>query len=130
LGRIESFIEKNGYSKDAILRFETTVSKDVPRIQFSEIRGATGMSTLDFARRYLGQPLGIRIPSWLRDPQGIHFGGNEMHMTPRAMLEIGALYLRGGRTGNQQVVSEAWIQASFKSRTQSRWSGRHYGYGW
>ena len=90
----------------------------------------TGMSTLDFARRYLGQPLGIRIPSWFRDPQGIYFGGNEMQMTPRAMLEIGELYLRGGRVGNKQVVSEAWIQASFKPRTQSRRSGREYGYGW
>jgi CubicO group peptidase (beta-lactamase class C family) len=91
---------------------------------------ATGMSTLDFARRHLGQPLGISIPSWLRDPQGIYFGGNEMHMRPRAMLEIGELYLRGGRAKGRQVVSEAWIQASLKPRTQSRWSGRQYGYGW
>jgi len=91
---------------------------------------ATGMSTLAFARLYLGQPLGIRIAPWMRDPQGIYFGGNEMQMTPRAMLEIGELYLRGGRVGGRQVVSESWIQASFKPRTQSRWSGRQYGYGW
>ena len=90
----------------------------------------TGMSTLAFARLYLGQPLGIRILSWMRDPQGIYFGGNEMRMTPRAMLEIGELYLRLGRAGGRQVVSEAWIQASLKSRTQSRRSGRQYGYGW
>jgi CubicO group peptidase (beta-lactamase class C family) len=91
---------------------------------------ATGMSTLDFARLHLGQPLAIRIPSWMRDPQGIYFGGNEMHMRPRAMLEIGELYLRGGRVKGRQVVSEAWVQASLKPRTQSRWSGRQYGYGW
>ena len=91
---------------------------------------ATGMSTLAFARLYLGQPLGIRIHSWMRDPQGIYFGGNEMRMTPRAMLEFGELYLRRGRVGGRQVVSESWIQASLKPRTQSRWSGRQYGYGW
>ncbi len=91
---------------------------------------ATGMSTLEFARLHLGQPLGIRIFSWMRDPQGIYFGGNEMHMRPRAMLEIGELYLRRGRVKGRQVVSEAWIQASLKPRTQSRWSGRQYGYGW
>ncbi len=91
---------------------------------------ATGMSTLAFARLYLGQPLGIRIPPWMRDPQGLYFGGNEMHLTPRAMVEIGELYLRGGRVGGRQVLSESWIQASLKPRTQSRWSGRQYGYGW
>jgi CubicO group peptidase (beta-lactamase class C family) len=91
---------------------------------------ATGMTTLAFARLYLGQPLGIRIHSWMRDPQGIYFGGNEMRMTPRAMLEFGELYLRRGRVGGRQVVSESWIQASLEPRTQSRWSGGQYGYGW
>ena len=41
LGRIESFIEKNGYTKNDIIRFVTTVTKDVPRSQFSGIREAT-----------------------------------------------------------------------------------------
>ena len=91
---------------------------------------ATGMSTFEFARRYLAAPLGIPIRPWLRDPQGIYFGGNEMHLPPRAMLKIGELYVRAGRVGNKQVVSEAWIRESLKPRTQSRWSGHEYGYGW
>ena len=91
---------------------------------------STAMSTLDFARRYLADPLGIRIRPWMRDPQGIYFGGNEMYLTPRAMLEIGELYLNRGRVGDQQVVSAAWIRESLKPRTQSRWSGNEYGYGW
>ena len=41
VGRIESFIEKNGYTKNDIIRFVTTVTKDVPRSQFSGIREAT-----------------------------------------------------------------------------------------
>ena len=91
---------------------------------------STGMSTLDFARRYLGEPLGIRLRPWMRDPQGIYFGGNEMHLTPRAMLEVGELYLNRGRVGDRQVISEAWIRESLQPRTQSRWSGHEYGYGW
>jgi len=91
---------------------------------------ATGMSTYEFARRYLTGPLGIPIRPWMRDPQGIYFGGNEMHMSPRAMLEIGELYLRAGRVGDKQVVSEEWIRESLKPRTQSPWSGHEYGYGW
>jgi CubicO group peptidase (beta-lactamase class C family) len=91
---------------------------------------STGMSTLDFARRYLADPLGIRIRPWMRDPQGIYFGGNEMHLTPRAMLEVGELYLNHGRVGGKQVVSEGWIRESLQPRTRSRRSRHQYGYGW
>ena len=91
---------------------------------------ATGMSTFEFASRNLADPLGIAIRPWLRDPQGIYFGGNEMHLTPRALLQIGGRFLNHGRIGNNQVVSEAWIGESLKPRTRSRWSGREYGYGW
>ncbi|MGH7824962.1 MAG: serine hydrolase domain-containing protein [Candidatus Binatia bacterium] len=91
---------------------------------------ATRMSTFEFARRYLTDPLGLPITPWARDPQGIYLGGNEMHWTPRAMLAFGELYLDGGRAGDKLVVSETWIKESLKPRTRSRWSGREYGYGW
>jgi len=91
---------------------------------------ATGMSTLDFARRYLAEPLDIKIGTWPRDPQGIYFGGNEMHLSPRAMVEFGELYLNNGRAGNRQVVSETWVEESFKPRTHSPRHGHQYGYGW
>ncbi|HEX9878878.1 MAG TPA: serine hydrolase [Candidatus Binatia bacterium] len=91
---------------------------------------AAGMSTYEFARRFLAEPLGIAIRPWLRDPQGIYFGGNEMHLLPRAMLKIGELYRLGGRAGNKQVVSASWVRDSLTPRTWSRFSGRQYGYGW
>jgi CubicO group peptidase (beta-lactamase class C family) len=91
---------------------------------------ASGLSTLEFARRHLASPLGITIPAWTRDPQGIYLGGNEMHMRPRDLLKIGELYLNRGRAGDRQVVSEAWVRESSEPRTSSRWSGRSYGYGW
>ena len=91
---------------------------------------ATGTSTLEFGRRYLAQPLGIALPAWQRDPQGIYFGGNEMQVTPRAMLKIGELYLKSGVWGGRRIVSEGWVHASLVPRTWSRFSGRQYGYGW
>jgi CubicO group peptidase (beta-lactamase class C family) len=91
---------------------------------------ASGISTLDFARRYLGTPLGMTIPAWTRDPQGVYLGGNEMHLRPRDLVKIGELYLNRGRVGERQVVSEAWVRESIEPRTTSRWSGRSYGYGW
>ena len=45
----------------------------------------------------LGAPLDIRVPPWTRDPQGYYMGGNQMALTPRAMLRIGELVRRRGR---------------------------------
>lgn len=91
---------------------------------------ATGMSTWAYARRKLGGPLGIDIPRWPRDPQGIYFGGNDMRLTPRAMVAIGELYRNGGRVGRRQVVPEGWVDTSFVVRTHSPFNGHGYGWGW
>ena len=91
---------------------------------------ATGMTTLAFGRRYLARPLGIDLPAWVRDPQGIYLGGNEMALTPRAMLGVGDLFRRGGSIDGLELVSRSWIEASWTPRTASRWSRRQYGYGW
>lgn len=90
----------------------------------------TGQSTFAYARSRLAEPLGISLPRWARDPQGIYFGGNEMLLSPRAMIRFGELYRNGGRRGDAQVVPAEWIHASLEPRTRSRWSGDGYGYGW
>jgi CubicO group peptidase (beta-lactamase class C family) len=87
-------------------------------------------STWAFANEALAKPLGIALARWPQDPQGIYFGGNEMLMTPRQMMAFGELYLRRGRAGGRQVISEAWIDASWTPRTRSNWSEQLYGYGW
>jgi len=91
---------------------------------------ATGTTTLTFARQALAAPLGIDLPSWPRDPQGIYLGGNEMAMRPRDMVRFGELVLGGGQYGGTRIVSEAWLVTSMIPRTTSAWSGREYGYGW
>ena len=91
---------------------------------------ATRMSTWQFANRYLARPLGITIPRWRRDPQGIYFGGNDMYLTPREMLAFGTLYLERGRLAGRQIVPAAWVDSSLTPRTRSGWSGNEYGYGW
>lgn len=91
---------------------------------------AGGESLLKLAQAWLGEPLNIRIQDWMRDPQGIHFGGNEMHLSPRAVARIGELYRLGGEIDGRRVVSREWIKQSWTPRGRSPWSGDHYGYGW
>ena len=48
-------------------------------------------SLLALARDWLGEPLGIVIPPWTRDPQGLYLGGNNMALSPRALLRFGEM---------------------------------------
>ncbi|GHE19777.1 6-aminohexanoate hydrolase [Halomonas urumqiensis] len=91
---------------------------------------ASGDTTLALARRLLGEPLGITIPAWPRDPQGIYFGGNDMQLSPRALIRIGELYRQGGSLNGQRILPEGWVEASWTARGTSPWTGDGYGYGW
>jgi len=90
----------------------------------------TGRSTLAITRDWLGDPLGIDIRPWLTDPQGIYFGGNDMRLSPMALLKIGELYRNGGVHGGQQVLSPEWIELSWTQRGTSRYTDDAYGFGW
>jgi CubicO group peptidase (beta-lactamase class C family) len=91
---------------------------------------ATKMSTWQFAQQELAKPLGFTLAKWPQDPQGIYFGGNDMLMTPRQMIEFGELFENGGRIGDRQIVPKAWVDKADDGVGRSRWgSDREYGYG-
>ncbi|WP_181703351.1 serine hydrolase domain-containing protein [Chthonobacter albigriseus] len=91
----------------------------------------SGRSTLQLAREWLKPLKGFSITSWDRDPQGVYFGGNQMAMSPRSLLAFGELYRRGGVTPDgTRLITPEWIEASWRPRTSSRFSGDGYGYGW
>jgi CubicO group peptidase (beta-lactamase class C family) len=90
----------------------------------------SGGDTWSFAGKVLAGPLGITLPKWPQDPQGVYFGGNDMLLTPRQMLKFGELYLHRGRAGDRQIVPASWVEASFVPRARSPISGQLYGYGW
>ena len=91
---------------------------------------ATGESTLALARRLLGAPLNIVIPPWPQDPQGTYFGGNDMMLSPKALIQIGELYRHGGAMDGSRILAKGWVEASWQPRGTSRWTGDRYGYGW
>jgi len=91
----------------------------------------SGRSTLALARDWLGPLDGFSIAGWDRDPQGIHVGGNLMSMSPRSLLAFGKLYRTGGLTPDgRRLIPQDWIERSWESRTNSRYTGDGYGYGW
>lgn len=90
----------------------------------------TGRSTLELAREWLGRPLGIDVPAWPRDPQGIQFGGNDMVLSPRALLRFAELHRLGGAIDGRRILPEGWVEACWTPRTSSAFTGAPHGYAW
>jgi CubicO group peptidase (beta-lactamase class C family) len=90
----------------------------------------SGKSLHRLATDWIGDPLGIAIPSWKRDPQGFYFGGNDMTLSPMAMLRFGEMHRLGGLWNGRRVLSERWLAEAWTPRTLSPYSGDDYGYGW
>nr|WP_135502205.1 serine hydrolase [Roseovarius aestuariivivens] len=91
---------------------------------------ATGETLLGQMRARLGQPMGIEIPPWTRDPQGYYLGGNQMALRPRDMLKLAVLLRDEGAYDGRQVIPRDWMRASLEARARSPFSGMSYGYGW
>lgn len=101
------------------------------------ITEATGQATDKFARQHLFDPMGIDIDYWEKDPQGICFGGNSMHVTPREMAVLGLLYLQNGMLLGKQIIPEAWVEQSLSPSTDfshpnawGSWENYNYAYLW
>jgi CubicO group peptidase (beta-lactamase class C family) len=71
-----------------------------------------GNTTLTYADSHLFHPLGITDYTWETDPQGVVFGGSNLHLTPRDMAKFGLLYLNNGTWNGEQLVPAPWVNAS------------------
>ncbi|NKE45944.1 serine hydrolase [Roseomonas frigidaquae] len=91
---------------------------------------ASGRSLRDLAQDWLFEPLGHRVGDWARDPQGLHFGGNQMALSPRALLAFGECCRQGGRHEGRQIIPEAFLREAWVPQARSPWSGQSYGLGW
>jgi CubicO group peptidase (beta-lactamase class C family) len=94
------------------------------------LQKTTGMSSRDFANKFLFEPTGMaQVPDnrWPVDPQGITIGPYGLYLTPRDMARLGYLYLQNGRWGDQQILPANWIKEATTPYT-TRDSGLGYGY--
>lgn len=74
---------------------------------------------------------GVEVVSWMTDPQGIAFGGNQVAMRPAALVALAELYRRDGLTADgKRLLPEGWVDESWQIRGRSRWTNDGYGYGW
>lgn len=96
------------------------------------ITKATEMTTFEFAREYLLEPLNIHNVQWDKDRNGIYIGGSELFITPRDMTKFGVMYMQHGVYSGQQVVPEDWVRKSTATQIEGSFHGTkiQYGYLW
>jgi CubicO group peptidase (beta-lactamase class C family) len=96
----------------------------------SAIASAAHQSEVDFGRKYLFGPLGIRDVVWAPDPQGRSHGWGDNHLYPEDVAKVGYLYLHGGQWNGKQIVPREWVEMSTAPPTGERGGPGGLGYEW
>lgn len=86
-----------------------------------------------YMKQKLFEPLGItNYINQTDDNEATPYFGGGLHLTPRDMLKFGQLYLNKGMWNGQRIISEEWVNDSFKklTRLEDVKEKNEYGYFW
>ena len=87
----------------------------------------TGLSTAEYAERYLFGPLGAEDVVWPALRDGVHQGGWGMEALPSDFAKLGQLLLDEGAWEGEQIVSAAFVDAATTAHVATDYGGG-YGY--
>lgn len=69
-------------------------------------------SIMDFAKKYLFDPMGIKHYRWTIDPSGHGMTAGSFYILPSDMMKIGQMILQKGMWNGHRIVSAAWLEKS------------------
>ena len=87
-------------------------SSNDPMLIGEIVARASGMTIMDFAKKNLFKPLGIKNYKWTISPKGRGMTAGSFYMKPIDMLKISGLVSNKGKWKGNQIVSEEWIEKS------------------
>jgi CubicO group peptidase (beta-lactamase class C family) len=85
-----------------------------PHLLSAILTRSTGLNAADYAKQGLFAKLGIKDFTWHSDPQGNSVGESSLRLTPRDMLKLGLLYVRGGTWAGLQILPKDWVDNLFE----------------
>ncbi len=91
------------------------------------------MSLVDFAEKYLFEPLDIKDYSWYVNGNELTHSGGRLQLKPIDMAKIGQLFPDKGIYKGIQVVSPVWLEESSLINTERVGDDSkhiYYGYQW
>ena len=83
-----------------------------PMIISGIIRRVAKIPIMDFAKRYLFDPMGISNYKWTIDPNGYGMTAGSFYILPSDMMKIGEMVSQKGMWNGHSIVSEAWLEKS------------------
>lgn len=94
------------------------------------IESNTGLTTYDFANKYLFEPLAIKKSDikWQVDKKNRVYGGHGLSMKIDDLEKIGVMYLNGGLYHGERIVSKSWTYESTLSHSKKTRGYAGYGY--
>jgi len=83
-----------------------------PMIISGIISHVSKMSIMDFAKKYLFDPMGIKDYRWTVDPAGHGMTAGSFYIRPADMMKLGLMVKQNGVFNGRRIISEAWLKES------------------
>ena len=80
------------------------------------INRVTGMSMREYLKPRLFEPLGIDVPFWETDRNGIEAGGWGLYLKTEDIAKLTLCYQQKGRFNDVQVIPEDWVVEATKKQ--------------
>lgn len=108
-----------------------------PYLACCMLEKAVGATLRDYLYEKFWKPMGIACPRWDSCPAGHTFSASDLFMDIGDMIQLGTVYLNGGRFEDQQLVPAQWVEQATSKQVESakispEGSGEDetYGYGY
>lgn len=79
----------------------------------------TGETVREFLRERLFLPLGIDVPFWETDKNGIEAGGWGLYIKLSDLAKLMYCYAHGGKVGKKQLIPEEWVKEATSAHSDS-----------
>lgn len=126
---IEDYFNSPWYGEPGTFRY---VAENIFMLS-AVIFKTTGESVREFLKPRIFEPLGIDVPFWETDKNGIEAGGWGLYIKLTDLAKLMYCYAHGGRVGKEQLIPEWWVKESSTAHSDSSMcipSDNSVGYGY
>ena len=75
-----------------------------------------GVVTMPDITPRLFEPLGIEVPFWETDSNGVEAGGWGLYITTEDLAKVADCYLHGGKSRGKQILPAEWVGEATKNQ--------------